>query len=430
MSMKILMVTNTYAPHVGGVARSIESFADRYREWDHQVLIVAPSFAGSEATGRVLRVPAIEHFRESDFSFPLPIPSGVHQAINEFDPDVVHSHHPFLLGDTALRVGSELGIPVVFTHHTQYDKYTHHLGAERSRLASQFICDLDVGYCNLCDAVVAPSKSIADDLRDRDVTTPIEVIPTGVDVQWWIGGSRDAARQEFGIPHDAFVVGHVGRLATEKNIPFLAEAVAAFLESRPDAWFVVGGVGPCEIDILSACERHHVTDRLLAYGILGPTQLRDLYHAMDVFAFASKSETQGIVIAEAMASGTPVVSIDAPGVREIVDDRINGRLLKEESVECFVGGLRWVADLDAANRASMATELSQTAMAYSIDASVSKMLDVYDWSIKVKNAMSPSQLSDWGSRVARAEKEFQIWGNFAHAIGDSVAKTVARGKVF
>jgi glycosyltransferase involved in cell wall biosynthesis len=418
--MKILMVTNTYEPHVGGVARSVVAFSQQYRQLGHEVLTVCPTFEGAEARDQVVRVPALEHVRNSDFSFPLPIPSGVHRRIDEFSPDVVHSHHPFLLGDTALRVGSERGIPVVFTHHTQYEKYTHYFASENSALARRFINDLDIGYCNLCDAVIAPSQTVADDLRNRNIQTRVEVIPTGVDVDWWAAGSDLSIRRKQGIPHKAFVVGHVGRLAEEKNMTFLAEAVAAFLVKRTDAWFILCGIGPCEEEIQAACIKHGVQDRVRTFAILDRAALRDVYHAMDVFAFASKSETQGIVLAEAMAAGVPVVAIDAPGVRDIVVEKINGRLLPSEDRESFVDALNWVADLDEANRHVMKAELAQTATEYSIDAAAKKALELYDWTAKINGVMDPSELHAWRTRVNRLEQEFKIWGNFAHAISDAV----------
>ena len=199
----------------------------------------------------------------------------------------------------------------MFSHHTQYDKYN----AGESIAARQFINDLDVGYCNLCDAVVAPSQSVADQLRARNVTSHMEVIPTGVDLDWGAGNPCWVTREEYGIPKDSFVVGHVGRLAQEKNIPFLADAVATYLAQRPDAWFVVVGIGPCEAEIMLACEKHHVVDRLLTFGVLSRIDLRNIYRTFDVFAFASKSEAQGIVLAEAIAAGIPVVALDAPGAR-------------------------------------------------------------------------------------------------------------------
>lgn len=421
--MKIVMVTNTYAPHVGGVARSVAEFADQYQKLGHQVLIVCPTFEGCQPSDGVVRVPALEHVRHSDFSFPLPIPVGVHRRINEFQPDVVHSHHPFLLGDTALRVGSELGIPVVFTHHTQYEKYTHYFASDKSAMAHRFINELDIGYCNLCDAVIAPSQAVADDLQERKIETRVEVIPTGVDVAWWSAGADDSVRSELEIPADAFVVGHVGRLAKEKNLPFLANAIASLMVQRPNAWWIVCGVGPCEDQIQAACVEHGVQDRLRTFGILERAKLRSLYHTMNVFAFASKSETQGIVLAEAMAAGTPVVALDAPGVRDIVVDKINGRLLIDQTQQSFVDALAWIADLDEANRHVMDTELAQTAADYSIDLTAKRILELYDWAAKAKQVMDPAELHSWRSRVNRVEKEFQIWGNFAHAIGDALYRS-------
>jgi 1,2-diacylglycerol 3-alpha-glucosyltransferase len=427
--MKILMVTNTYTPHVGGVARSVSATSQRLQELGHEAMIVCPTFEGTESTRRVLRVPAIEHFRHTDFSFPLPIPSGVRHAIDSFDPDVVHSHHPFLLGDTALRVGAERDIPVVFTHHTQYDKYAHYLGGENSDFAKLFINELDVGYCNLCDVVIAPSQSVADALLARGVTQNTEVIPSGINVDWWSLGSRQAFRDAQGIPHDAFVIGHVGRLAKEKNIPFLADAVALYLTKHPAARFIVAGVGLSESDILLACEKRGVANQLLMFGVLDPLQLRNLYRSLDVFVFSSKSETQGIVLAEAMAAGVPVVAIDAPGVREIVIDKVNGRMLIDESVEAFAAAIAWIAELHPRSRRLVEAELAETAKRYSLEHTVASLLRTYLWASKVKRVRHSSEHESWNATVNRAEEELKIWSNIANAMGQSIAGMV-RGIVF
>lgn len=155
--MNILMVTNTYVPHVGGVARSVDSCRHSLEELGHRVLVVTTTFAGAQADAQVVRVPSIEHFANSDFSFPLPFLVDLRDQFTNFAPDVVHSHHPFLLGDVALEIAAAWNIPVVFTHHTQYDKYAHYV-AGNSQLASHFIAELATGYCNLCDLVIAPVR--------------------------------------------------------------------------------------------------------------------------------------------------------------------------------------------------------------------------------------------------------------------------------
>jgi glycosyltransferase involved in cell wall biosynthesis len=181
--MNILMLTNTYAPHVGGVARSVEGFAGEFRKLGHRVVIAAPIFDGAPKEERdVIRFPAMQRFNGSDFSVPLPVPGKLSSALRKFPPAVVHSHHPFLLGDTALRVAAGRKIPIVFTHHTLYEKFTHYVPGDSAKM-KRFIVELVTGYCNLCDGVIAPSRSVAELLRLRGVKTRIATIPTGVDLE-------------------------------------------------------------------------------------------------------------------------------------------------------------------------------------------------------------------------------------------------------
>ena len=147
--MRILMMTNTFTPHVGGVARSVESFTASYRKLGHHVLVVAPEFDNmpSEETD-VVRIPAIQNFNGSDFSVVLPIPSNLRSAVEAFEPEIVHSHHPFLIGSTALRLARQYSLPIVFTHHTMYEKYTHYVPGD-SKTLKRFVINLSTRYANL-----------------------------------------------------------------------------------------------------------------------------------------------------------------------------------------------------------------------------------------------------------------------------------------
>ena len=118
--MNILMMTNTYSPHVGGVARSIEAFSNEYRLRGHNVTVIAPTFKNlEEDENNIIRIPAIQNFNGTDFSVALPIPGIISAAARKFKPDVIHSHHPFLIGSSALRIAHTYQIPIVFTHHTK-----------------------------------------------------------------------------------------------------------------------------------------------------------------------------------------------------------------------------------------------------------------------------------------------------------------------
>ncbi len=264
--MNILMMTNTYLPHVGGVARSVDTFVREFRARGHRVVVVAPEFAEKPADETdVIRVPAIQNFNGSDFSVRLPLPGYVQAQLTDFKPDIVHAHHPFLLGENAVRVAASANVPLVFTHHTMYEQYTHYVPGD-SPAMQRFVVQLTTGYANLCDRVFAPSESVAAVLQNRGVIVPISVIPTGVDIDVFSRGDGRALRQTLGIPDRAFVVGHIGRLAKEKNLDFLADAVSRFLKHRPDAHFLVAGAGPAEDDIRKIFEHRRLTKRLHLLG--------------------------------------------------------------------------------------------------------------------------------------------------------------------
>lgn len=376
--MNILMMTNTFTPHVGGVARSVEAFTAEYRKRGHRVLVVAPVFEGiPEDEIDVIRIPAIQHFSGSDFSVVLPIPGFLTSATEKFKPDVVHSHHPFLIGATALRVAHLHELPLVFTHHTMHEQYTHYVPGD-SKALKRFIIKLSTAYANLCDQVFAPSESVASVLRERGVTAPIEVVPTGVHLKRFAGGSGPGFRAALDIPEDSFVVGHLGRLAPEKNLEFLANAVAAFLGLDSRSHFLLVGRGPSQKAIRDIFARQGLADRLRTAGILEHPLLASAYRAMDVFAFASKSETQGMVLTEAMAAGVPVVALDAPGIREVVVDHQNGRLLHSETVEAFSSALQWVASLSSERMQQVKQGARNTAEAFSIRRTADKALSLYE----------------------------------------------------
>jgi glycosyltransferase involved in cell wall biosynthesis len=412
--MRILMLTNTYPPVLSGVARSIVAFEDEYRRRGHEVLVIAPeSDEIAEDEPHVVRVPAFQHFNGSEFPLPVPAPGLVSTTFDAFQPEIVHAHHPFFMGNTAVRLAHSRAVPLVFTHHTMWDQYGHYASAE-SPAAARFIGALVAGYANLCDAVIAPSHSVADLLRARGVETRIEVIPTGVDVPHFATGDGGRFRAAHQIPADAFVVGYVGRLAPEKNLRFLAEAVGRFLATDPRAHFLVVGSGPSEDDIRGAVPAVHCEDRLHLAGVCEGQELIDAYHALDVFAFASHSETQGMVLTEAMAAGKPVVALDGPGVRDVMQDRVNGRLVPVEHRQLFVHALTWVASLSTAQRAALSTGARRTAERFSMPRQARRALSLYE---SLVQAASPEEDSPtaWSWARRRIEAELTLWNNLAQA---------------
>lgn len=341
--MRICHFTNTFLPHIGGVSRAVQTLLEDQRRSRHRVLVVAPEFAEGAAPRRiersVVRIPAFTDFNDTDFSVRIPFTAILSGRLADYRADLIHTHHPFLLGDTALREAASRMVPIVFTHHTLYENYIHYLPVE-SDAAGDFAADVATRFANRCTAVVAPSRSVADLIVSRGVTVPVHVIPTGIDTKRLATGRADRARRRWGLPADGPVIGHLGRLATEKNLPFLAKAIARSLRQVPDARALIVGDGDARGTMEEIFGAAGVNARVVFTGKLSGLRLVDACAAMTVFAFASTSETQGLVLAEVMAAGAPVIALDASGVREVVRDRHNGRLLPgRASPATFAGAL-------------------------------------------------------------------------------------------
>src|SRR6056297_37010 len=417
--MNILMMTNTYLPHVGGVARSVDWFTREFREMGHRVVVVAPEFVSMPVNEKdVVRIPAIQNFNGSDFSVVVPIPGFLRRHLDTFSPDIVHSHHPFLVGSTAVRIASQREIPLVFTYHTNYEQYTHYVPGDSPRM-KKFAIQLAKGYCNIADHVVTPSESIEKILRERGVKTPITSIPTGIRVKDFSSGDRSGFRKRFNIPENNFLAGHLGRLAPEKNLEFLARSVREFIKKVPESSFLVVGSGPSEKSIKKIFSEEGLADRLYMAGKLDGQDLVDAYHAMDIFTFASKSETQGMVIAEAMAASLPVIALDAPGIREVVKDGENGRLLYDVSVESFSSAIENIYSLSKKDFDLMKEKSFSTADSLDLSKCVNRLMDLYTNVCRDHGDYKISQVGFWETAMDQLKVEWDLVRNVAEAAASS-----------
>ncbi len=422
--MNIVMMTNTFTPHVSGVARSVADFTEAYRRRGHRVLVVAPEFPDRPADEPdVVRIPALQNFNGSDFSVVLPVPGPLNDALQAFQPDIIHAHQPFLIGSTALRVALERDAPLVFTHHTMYEAYTHYVPGDSAAL-QRFVVALSTSYANSCDRVFAPSESIARVLRDRGVDAPLQVVPTGIDRQAFVAGDGRRGRQAHGIPADARVVGHVGRLAEEKNPLAVARAMLRVAEADPRVHALVVGDGPAAAELDAVFAGAGMSHRLHRPGALRLPALADAYAAMDVFAFASFTETQGMVLAEAMAAGVPVVALDAPGAREVVNDR-NGRLLPAEADSAdMAAAIQSLLALPADRRVALDQAVAETARAVSLDECADRAIRAYQDCLQQRRQSGvprhvdrASARGDWHRSVRRVQAEWAVIRGMARAAG-------------
>ena len=409
------MFSNTFLPMLGGIENSVATFAEDFRILGHNCIVVTPEANGAEeSTPEVLRVPSIKNIGGTSFPMQLPVPGYVTAKMDDFAPDIVHSHHPFLMGDIALCNARRLNVPLVLTYHTLWDRYADFF---HSDTLQNIVVNLSVEYSNCCDCVVAPSKSLADIITGMGVTAPIEVIPTGIDLNVFQHGDKARGRKLLGVAPALRVAGYVGRVGTEKNLAWLCESALLWCMKDADARFAI--VGPSEgygATLRRIFDDAGLGDRLIMTGSFYGNNLADVYAALDVFTFASLSDTQGLVLAEAMAAGLPVVALNAPGARETVSDGVNGYLLSSGVAHSEYAHALHSIFADDARRNKMREESKRRSILCDRRLSTEKMLELY-----AKLRANPSR----SSRIANESRLFEKTFGSLKAEGELVSTKAA-----
>ncbi|HEY9181304.1 MAG TPA: glycosyltransferase [Candidatus Baltobacteraceae bacterium] len=315
--MRAGFFTEVYHPIVNGVVASIDGLASGLRALGHEVYCFAPAMPGYEEHGEpVFRMPSLPLPAPTAYRLTLPVVSrrNRHAIINRLD--VLHAHSPFVTGWMAVRYARRLRIPLVYTYHTQLEEYAHYVPFE-AHATRRAASTLTRGFANLADAVIVPSASMRDHLADLGVSVRVEVIPSGIDLRQFNSGTRSAAlREKLGVRSGERMLLFVSRLAREKNVDLLVDAVRAC--SVP-VRLIIAGDGPERASLEQRAAESGVADRIVFLGPVERHALPDLYASADAFVFASVTETQGLVLVEALAAGALVIAAEAPPVREVVD---------------------------------------------------------------------------------------------------------------
>jgi glycosyltransferase involved in cell wall biosynthesis len=333
---------------LGGVPTAVETVRRSLEALGHEAVIVAPRMAGSDDRGApVIRVPSIPAPTYPDFALPLPLGPTLTRRLLDLGLDVFHAHHPFLLGASARRLARTAGRPFVFTYHTLYDRYAHHVPLPRALVAPRAI-RWSTRFADTADLVLAPSDFVARRLRAQGVRRPIEVLPTGIDLARFEPGDRDAARRSLGLAGGDRILLYVGRLDREKNLEFLVRAVARI--DAPGVRLLLVGRGMQGPDLRRAVLACGLGERVEFRGGALPDSLPAYYRAADVFVFASTTETQGLAVLEAMACGRPVVAVRASGVEEVVAEGVSGLLVPEDPAVFAAAVSQVLADADLADK--------------------------------------------------------------------------------
>ena len=336
--MRILMVSDVYFPRINGVSTSIQTFKSELKKMGHQVVLIAPDYksnSGSEQDIIRIRSRKIPFDPEDRMMNYRSILKQVPE-LKQTGFDLVHIHTPFVAHYAGVKIARELEIPCIITYHTLFEEYLYHyipfVPKQMLRLfARRFSCD----QCNQVSGVVAPSSIIVNLLKNYGVDNNITIIPTGIDSKKFETGQGGRFRTRFEIPDNKKVLLNVSRIAFEKNIGVLIEMLKQVKSHIPGVLLVIAGEGPAKKSYIQQVSRMGLEDSVSFVGYLDrDSELVDCYNSADLFVFSSKTETQGLVLLEAMAAGTPVVSVAAMGTKDILNG-CKGARISDGSVDDF-----------------------------------------------------------------------------------------------
>lgn len=377
--MKIALFSESYSPYISGVSRSVELARSGLEALGHEVFVFASWYPGHKETDKnIIRFPSIPA-KYPGFRTALPLPF----IIPDTKFDIIHSNSPFGLGLLAKRFAKKSKTPYVFTFHTIFSDYLHYIPLPRV-LSEKILFNYLKRFCGSCDRIIVPNGSTLDYVKSHRITGRFAMIPSGVDTIAVEKASGNGVRERLGIPANAKLLLYVGRLSKEKNLPFLLAAFRKISEQCPEAVLALAAGGPEENALKQLAGQLGISGKTVFAGQVPYPGILDVYKSADIFLFASKTETQGLVIAEAKACGVPVVAVDARGIKESVENGEDGFLV-EEDANIFCDRAVSLCR-NASLKERMAANAKKNAERDFSSSSVAKRLDeVYNSLIKERN---------------------------------------------
>lgn len=375
--MLTLMLSDVYFPRINGVSTSIETFRGALAAQDVQTQLIAPRYASEADTPDIIRVPARRVLGDPEDR--LVHYGKLRRAALKAaaDCDVIHIQTPFAAHYAGLHAARALHKPVIATYHTLFEEYLQHYipwlpAAGLRGLARRF----SRGQCNALDAVIVPSTAMRERLGEYGVTRPLHVLPTGLPASAFAPGDGEAFRARHGIPVEQPVALFVGRVAHEKNIDFLLRAVTIARRSLPDLLFLITGEGPARADLEQQATQLGLRDQVRFLGYLDrKRELPSAYAAADAFIFASRTETQGLVLLEAMAQRCPVVALAIMGTADILQPGRGCRIAPDDPTGFAQALVNLLADPVA--RSQLGDAARTYAKAWSDQALATRLADLY-----------------------------------------------------
>jgi glycosyltransferase involved in cell wall biosynthesis len=382
--LRVAVFTDSALPILNGVSVSIDVMIRELRNQGHSVHLFCPKFPGHrESDPNTHRFPAVETPWTRGFPFAYPPYLGMLREFRKNTFDVVHLHTLGIVGFVGLRWAESHELPVVATYHTLYDRYAHYVPYVPRRYMRFKIAKHTNYFFNCADRVITPSEASYRWLMRHDVKTPTTIIPTGVDRTFF--GDRAQLRHSFGVlPHQKILL-YVGRLAREKNIEVLLDAAQLIFERDPDARLWLAGDGYHREPLTRHAQALKIGDRVKFLGFIPHEKIEELYAAADIFTFPSVTETQGLVVQEAMLHGLPTVAIGGGGASLAVTDGVTGYVVRNDPEDFAEHVLCLLHDEASYDQMSLAA--AREGRKFGVGSMVQAVLQVYREAIDLRGGV-------------------------------------------
>jgi 1,2-diacylglycerol 3-alpha-glucosyltransferase len=394
--LRILMISDVYFPRVNGVSTSIRTFRRELQAMGHHISLIAPGYPGHSAVEPdIIRIPSRgvpmdpedRMMRRRDIEQLLP-------QLKQQRFDVLHIHTPFIAHYAGLYLAAALQIPVVESYHTFFEEYLYHYVPLLPRSLLRWLARrVTVSQCNAVQQVIAPSLAMQDALQDYGVRTAITILPTGLEASQFRLGDGARFRTKHGIAATRPTLLYVGRVAFEKNIDFLVHSFQRVHAAMPDALLMIVGEGPATAHLQALVAKLGLNSAVKFIGYLDrDSELLDCYRSGDLFVFASRTETQGLVLLEALAQGTPVISTMHMGTRDVLANTQGTRIVNEDLTEFSAACIELLQNTTA--RQSMAVVAPQDAQRWASSEMAGRVVRVYEelrGSVNSNSALLPVQ---------------------------------------
>lgn len=384
--MRIGLFTDTYPPHINGVATSVLMLKKALEKKGHQVFVVTVNNDSLEykyeEDEHIIRIPGIP-IGIYDYRLTSIYPIKAVNTIKNWNLDVIHSHTEFGIGTFARFMSKQFGIPLVHTYHTMYEDYIHYVTKGYFDSSSKKIVEyLTLFYCDkTANELIVPTKKTYDLFKEKyEVNKNIHIIPTGIELDRFYTENVDKnkikeLKKKYQILKDEFTIVFVGRLAKEKNIQFLIENHKDIVKYNQDVRLLIIGDGPDMEEYAKLIEKLKLTDNVVLVGKVPYDEMPCYYQVADVFVTASQTETQGLTVIEAMAAGIAPVCIKDESFETVVIDGLNGHLFKNKNE--YIKIIKKLID-DRTELEMLSKQARLNAEAHSSKYYAERVLDVYN----------------------------------------------------